>query len=188
MRILGVDPGSQATGWAIIDSCGAGVLAAAGVIRVRPLPSPGERLRELYRQMTAVIARNRPERAAIERVFSGVNPQSLITLGQARGVLLLALAEADLPIGEFSPNQIKRTIAGAGRASKEQVRRMVLARLPQKESISRLALDATDAAAVALTAAILTESPPQTPRSGPRTVSADPTPPSPPRWKRRPAG
>jgi crossover junction endodeoxyribonuclease RuvC len=188
VRILGVDPGSQATGWAVIDSSGSGVLIAAGVIRVRPtLPFP-ERLLELHRQMTAVIEREHPSEAAIERVFSGVNPQSLITLGQARGVLLLALAEAGLGVGEFSPNQIKRTIAGAGRASKEQVRLMVLARLRFAGPARNLALDATDAAAVGMTALILAQFPGRELLTPPPPDQKDPVPGSPPHWKRRPAG
>ena len=87
----------------------------------------------------------------MERVFSGVNPQSLITLGEARGVLLLALARASVPVYEVTPAEIKKTITGTGQAEKEQVRRMVLSLLGSPSGFSRLALDAADAAAAALT-------------------------------------
>jgi crossover junction endodeoxyribonuclease RuvC len=87
----------------------------------------------------------------VERVFSGVNPQSLITLGEARGVLLLALAQATVPVHEITPAEIKKTVTGTGQADKEQVRRMVLSLLGSPSGFSRLALDAADAAAAALT-------------------------------------
>jgi crossover junction endodeoxyribonuclease RuvC len=146
MRILGVDPGSRAAGWAIVDFSGAPALVAAGVLRP---PLAGEfagRLAFLHAALGAVIAGQRPDAAAVERVFSGVNPQSLIALGEARGVLLLALAEAGVRTEEVTPAEIKRAVTGSGGAEKEQVRRMVHALLGK-----RLALDAADAAAAALT-------------------------------------
>ncbi|KAA0252548.1 crossover junction endodeoxyribonuclease RuvC [Acidobacteria bacterium ACD] len=150
MRVLGVDPGSRATGWAVVSFDGSPSLGAAGVLRP-PAGAPlSERLRSLHAELTAVIARERPDTAAVERVFSGRNPQSLITLGEARGVLLLALASAGVPTAEITPAEVKRAITGAGAAEKEQVRRMVLALLPGASSGRRLALDAADAAAIAL--------------------------------------
>ena len=96
-----------------------------------------------------MIDRERPDAAAVERVFAGINPQSLITLGEARGVLLLALASRSLPVGELTPAEVKRAVTGTGSAEKEQVRRMVAALLPV-ERRRTLPLDAADAAAVAL--------------------------------------
>lgn len=145
MKVLGVDPGSRAAGWAVVEFGRATTLLSAGVLR----PPAGEissRLLFLREALRMVIERERPDVAAVERVFSGVNPQSLITLGEARGVLLLAIAEAGVPMVEITPAEIKRAVAGTGSAEKEQVRRMVTALLGR-----RLPLDAADAAAAALT-------------------------------------
>ena len=151
MRILGVDPGSRAAGWAIVAFEGAPRLVAAGVLRPATNTPFAVRLLALHDGLLAVVERERPDEAAVERVFSGVNPQSLITLGEARGVLLLALARASVPANEVTPAEIKKTVTGTGQAGKEQVRRMVLALLGSPAGASRLALDAADAAAAALT-------------------------------------
>lgn len=151
MRILGVDPGSRAAGWALVIFEGAPRLVAAGVLRPPTTTPFAERLRALHDSLLAVVERERPDEAAVERVFSGVNPQSLITLGEARGVLLLALARGGVPVYEVTPAEIKKTVTGTGQAEKEQVRRMVLALLGSPAGFSRLALDAADAAAAALT-------------------------------------
>lgn len=148
MRILGVDPGSRAAGWAIVAFEGAPRLVAAGVLRPATNTPFAVRLLALHDGLLAVVERERPDEAAVERVFSGVNPQSLITLGEARGVLLLAIAEAGLAAAEITPAEIKRSVAGSGNAEKEQVRRMVASLLGG--SGRRLALDAADAAAAAL--------------------------------------
>ena len=150
MRILGVDPGSRAAGWAVVSFDGPPRLLAAGVLRPDTATPFAERLLALHDALLAVVAREKPDEAAVERVFSGVNPQSLITLGEARGVLLLALARASLPVAEVTPAEIKKTVTGTGQAGKEQVRRMVLSLLGAPGG-SRLAIDAADAAAVALT-------------------------------------
>jgi crossover junction endodeoxyribonuclease RuvC len=151
VRILGVDPGSRAAGWAVVSFDDSPRLVAAGVLRP-PTDTPfAERLRALHDGLLAVAERERPDEAAVERVFSGVNPQSLITLGEARGVLLLALARAGIPVHEVTPAEIKKTVTGTGQAGKEQVRRMVLSLLGSPPGASRLALDAADAAAAALT-------------------------------------
>jgi crossover junction endodeoxyribonuclease RuvC len=145
MKILGVDPGSRAAGWAVVDFGVRPVLVAAGVLRPPLAGTFASRLAFLHAALGEVIARETPDAAAVERVFSGVNPQSLITLGEARGVLLLALAQRGIPTAEVTPAEIKRSVAGSGTAEKEQVRRMVAALLGR-----RLALDAADAAAAAL--------------------------------------
>jgi len=145
MKILGVDPGSRAAGWAVVDFAPSPALVGAGVLRPPRTGSFAERLFFLHAELTRVIAASRPDAAALERVFSGVNPQSLIALGEARGVLLLALVQAGIPAAEMTPAEIKRAVTGSGGAEKEQVRRMVGALLGR-----RLALDAADAAAAAL--------------------------------------
>ncbi len=151
MRILGVDPGSRAAGWALVTFEGPPRLVAAGVLRPSTATSFAERLLALHDALLGVVERERPDEAAVEKVFSGVNPQSLITLGEARGVLLLALARAAVPVHEITPAEIKKTVTGTGQADKEQVRRMVLSLLGSPAGFSRLALDAADAAAAALT-------------------------------------
>ncbi len=146
MKILGVDPGSRAAGWAVVDFAPSPVLVDAGVLRPPRTGTFAERLSFLHGALARIIAQGRPDAAAVERVFSGVNPQSLIALGEARGVLLLALVQAGIPTAEVTPAEIKRAVAGSGGAEKEQVRRMVGALLGR-----HLALDAADAAAAALT-------------------------------------
>ena len=116
MRILGVDPGSRAAGWAVVDFTAAPVLVAAGVLR----PSPRGELRRAprvppRRPARRSIAARRPEAAAVERVFSGVNPQSLISLGEARGVLLLALAQAGVSHGRGDARRDQARRGGLGR-------------------------------------------------------------------------
>jgi crossover junction endodeoxyribonuclease RuvC len=145
LKIIGIDPGSRATGWAVVEFAGSARLVAAGVLRPPTNVPFGDRLLSLHHGLTELVVREGPDVAAVERVFSGVNPQSLILLGEARGVLLLALAQAGVPAAEVTPAEIKKSVAGSGSAEKEQVRRMVTALLGR-----RLPLDAADAAAAAL--------------------------------------
>ncbi len=145
MRILGVDPGSRATGWALVVFDASARLEEAGVLRPPASLSLPRRLLLLHDGLDALLDRLAPDAAAVERVFAGVNPQSLITLGEARGALLLALARRGLPAAEITPAEVKRAVTGTGAADKEQVRRMVASLLGR-----RLPLDAADAAAAAL--------------------------------------
>ncbi len=192
MRILGVDPGSRATGWAIVAFDGPPVLLASGVLRPPASLPFGERLQALHAGLREVIDRERPDAAAIEKVFAGINPQSLIALGQARGVLLLALAGRSLAVGELTPAEVKRAVTGAGNAEKQQVRRMVSALLPDARRRA-LPLDAADAAAVALAhgyriairgARLVRAGPADPPRDLAPRDSAD----APQGWRRRPSG
>ncbi len=154
MKILGIDPGSRACGWAILQTGDPAGLVASGVIRVAPDQKLGLRLLELETRLEEVIRTQGPALAAIERVFHGVNSQSLIMLGQARGALILTLARAGIPIEEFSPTEVKRMVTGHGRATKWQVRAMVEAQLGSGKTQSTLPLDAADAAAVAFAASL----------------------------------
>ncbi|MBL8112161.1 MAG: crossover junction endodeoxyribonuclease RuvC [Acidobacteria bacterium] len=169
MRILGVDPGSRAAGWALVEFRPAPFFRGAGVLRPATDVPFAERLRELHETLLAVISREKPDIAAVERVFSGVNPQSLITLGEARGAILLALSLSNVPVREITPAEIKRIVTGTGAAEKEQVRHMVKALLGASAP-ARLALDAADATAAALALGTLTA------RSGTRRVVASPIP------------
>lgn len=129
-----------------------------------------------------MLLRERPERAAVERVFSGRNPQSLITLGEARGALLLAIAEAGVAVHEITPAEIKKTVTGSGVAEKEQVRRMVTSLLGRPRGSRVLAYDASDAAAAALACGFLSV------RGGVRLAAAPASPGARPAIRRRPSG
>jgi crossover junction endodeoxyribonuclease RuvC len=146
LKVLGVDPGSRAAGWAVVEFGAKTRLVSAGVLRPPASVEIAPRLLFLRERLREVVERERPDVAAVERVFSGKNPQSLITLGEARGVLVLTLAEAGVPVTDITPAEIKKAVTGTGGAEKEQVRRMVEALLGR-----HLPFDAADAAAAALT-------------------------------------
>lgn len=150
MRILGIDPGTAITGYGIIDIIeGEPHLVTYGVIRTdasQPMP---ERLQIIYQGMGALLAEYAPDAAAVEEVFFGRNITTAITVGQARGVLILALANADIPIEEYSPPKIKDAVTGYGKADKHQVQLMVRNLLHLEETPRPD--DAADGLAVALT-------------------------------------
>ena len=151
IRVLGIDPGLTRCGYAVVDGRGAGAAHARsmGVIRTPasdPLPA---RLAALRLEFTSLIAEFAPDVVAVEQVFFQVNVRTAMATGQASG---LALAEASLAgceVMQYTPNQVKDAVAGWGGAGKEQVQKMVQARLGL-ESLPRPA-DAADAAALALT-------------------------------------
>lgn len=150
MRILGIDPGLNRTGYGVIDVNGAALsLVEAGVIRV-PKGELSERLAHIFQALRAVIEETRPELAACEKVFVNVNPQSTLLLGHARGAAICSAAFAGLHVCEFTPTEIKQAVTGTGRAAKPQIQAMMmrffnLQELPQA--------DAADALACALCAA-----------------------------------
>lgn len=145
-RVVGVDPGSLCTGVGIVERDGARYRCLhAEVIRVAgEMPS---RLAEIHARLGTVIDRFRPAGAAVEDVFHSRSTPSLVKLAQARGVVLLALAQAGLPVGSYPPAVVKRSVTGSGRADKPQVGRMVCAILGLADSLSP---DAADAVAIAL--------------------------------------
>jgi len=148
MRILGIDPGSAATGYGVVERReGRLVHAAHGTVRPPGGASLASRLAHLYGTVGDVIAHHAPDCVVVEQVFVAASPRSALVLGQARGAILAAVAGAGLPVNEYTPARIKRSVTGNGRASKRQVQFMVK-RL--------LALDRTPAsdAADALAAAI----------------------------------
>ena len=148
MKVLGVDPGSHNTGWGVIRRQGNALHGlAAGVIRA---PKDGElpaRLQVIHRELRKVIEEHQPDCMAVEDVFSKY-ARSALLLGQARGVILLTGAEAQLAIRAYPPAVVKRSIAGSGQAPKGQLGRMVCALLGWK---TLPAADATDALAIAIT-------------------------------------
>ena len=149
MRVLGVDCGTQATGYGVVETDGRDHhLVAAGVIRT-PASQPLEaRLLEIARGLREVIRVHQPRAAAVEEVFHAANAQSALKLAHVRGVVLLAVAEAGLECGAYSPAEIKNSVVGYGRAEKGQVKLMVHSLLGLREPVG--SEDACDALAVAI--------------------------------------
>lgn len=149
MIILGIDPGSIACGYGIVQVNKRKIIAA-GCDTIKPganAPLP-ERLTTIYQEINKVIEEYQPSVAAVESIFHGKNIKSAFVLGHARGVLLLALAEHNIPIYEYAPREIKRSVVGNGNASKQQINYMVQQIL--SIDLSDASHDATDALAVAL--------------------------------------
>ena len=149
MRILGIDCGSERTGYGVVESDGRRhTMVAAGVIRASPRKPFAERLRLIYVGVREVLERDQPQQFAVETVFHGVNAKSALKLAQVRGVVMLAAAEAGLDVDEYSPLEIKGSVVGYGRATKQQVQMMTASLLGLKEIIEPH--DASDALAVAI--------------------------------------
>lgn len=149
MRVLGIDCGTERTGYGVIDSDGQDHrIVTAGVIRTSskwPLP---RRLQVIASELRQVIGRHAPQSAAVEEVFHAVNAQSSLKLAHVRGVALLAVAEAGIELGEYSPASVKMSVVGYGRAGKSQVQMMVQSILHLPDPID--SEDACDALAVAI--------------------------------------
>lgn len=149
VAVIGLDPGSQVTGYGVVrESSGRAELVAVGTIRT---PSGGDmatRLGTIYSRVAALIAEHGPSEAAIESVFVSKNTASAIKLGQARGAAMAACAVAGLSVADYAPTLVKKTLVGAGRAEKEQVAFMVAQILGVRKP--DWALDASDALAVAI--------------------------------------
>jgi crossover junction endodeoxyribonuclease RuvC len=125
VRILGIDPGTRATGFGVVEFDGSALRrVGGGVIRPRSPELPG-RLHELLGAIGRVIEEAAPDGAALEAVFTARNPRSALLLGHARGVALVACAAADLTPAEYAPGRVKQAVVGYGAASKSQVQRMV---------------------------------------------------------------
>ena len=135
MRILGIDPGLQSTGFGVVEVDGRGLAyVASGTIRTKEAAQsdlPG-RLKIIFEGVREVIATYAPDCASVEIVFVNVNPQSTLLLGQARGAALASLVAGGLPVAEYTALQLKKAVVGHGHASKQQVQQMVsrLLRLP----------------------------------------------------------
>ncbi len=150
MLVLGIDPGTARTGFGVVNEDGRGQLSLVeyGVISTLAEQTPAERLHMLHEQLVRLIQVHQPLEAAVERLFFQKNVSTAMLVGQARGVILLALQQAGLPIGEYSPQDIKLAVTGYGAADKVQMQRMVktllsMPDLPEPD-------DAADALAVAI--------------------------------------
>ena len=150
MRVLGVDCGTEYTGYGVVEQNGQGELhaLASGAIRLSPREPLPRRLERIFNKLSELIAAHRPELVAIEDVFYAVNVKSALKLGQVRGVAMLAAAAAGLEVCEYAPLAIKSAVVGYGRAEKSQVQQMVmrLLRLPEAPESP----DAADALAIAI--------------------------------------
>jgi len=148
MRVLGIDPGSLATGYGVVERCGASVVHVAhGTLRPPRGGALAERLAAVHAGLARAIAAHRPEVAVVERIFAGRSARAALVLGHARGVALAAAAEAGLPVLEYAPGEIKQAVVGTGAAEKRQVQGMVGRLLALAEPA---AADAADALAAAL--------------------------------------
>jgi crossover junction endodeoxyribonuclease RuvC len=153
MRILGIDPGLQTTGFGVVDVQGQQVqYVASGTISTLHLPRGDlpARLKVLFDGVREVVATYKPDAASVEIVFVNVNPQATLLLGQARGACITALVSVDLPVAEYTALQMKQAVVGYGKAAKSQVQEMVmrllkLPGLPGKDAADALGLAITHA-------------------------------------------
>jgi crossover junction endodeoxyribonuclease RuvC len=150
LLVLGLDPGTAVTGFGVVrgDLRGSATLVECGVLRTSPRETLAERLVSIFDGVSELIARHRPDVLAVESIFYARNVRTTVTLGHARGVLLLAGAQAGLTIHEYPPAEIKKAITGTGGATKEQVQYMVKTLLRLKTVPSPN--DAADGVAAAL--------------------------------------
>ena len=150
MLAIGIDPGTATTGYGLVREDDDGRLAVVdfGVVLTTPeFPMP-ERLLNMYRQLKDILLLHRPDSGAVEKLFFARNSRTAISVGQGRGVVLLALAEAGLQVAEYTPMEVKQAVAGYGGAEKPQIQEMVRLLLGM-ESIPKPD-DAADALAIAI--------------------------------------
>lgn len=149
MRTIGIDPGTATTGWGVLDEQN-GTLHAVGygVVKTPAGDEPASRLLVLHQELTEILQTHRPDAAAIEELFFSRNVTTALAVGQARGVIMLTLAMAGVPISEYKPRVVKQTVSGYGGAEKRQMQEMVrltlnLTAIPRPD-------DAADALAIAM--------------------------------------
>jgi crossover junction endodeoxyribonuclease RuvC len=150
MRVMGVDCGSEYTGFGVVEQMDdrALVCCTSGAIKLRSREAMAAKLQKIFVELTQVIAEHQPEVVAIEDVFYAVNVKSALKLGQVRGVAMLAASSCGLQVAEYSPLSIKSAVVGYGRAEKQQVQQMVMRLL--KLSLPPQPTDAADALAIAI--------------------------------------
>lgn len=149
MRVMGIDPGSLCTGYGIVEETGGRLTSVHFGSIASKAKSPFEqRLKSIYDGLASMIEEFQPDAIAVEDIFFATNAKSTIKLGQTRGVALLAAAQAEITLAEYTPLEVKQSVVGYGRADKRQVRDMVTAilKLQQKPE----PLDVSDALAVAI--------------------------------------
>ena len=153
LRILGIDPGSRKTGYGLIEHSGNHTrYLASGCIKLKVKESLAERLHQLSTELDKLIEEFQPDCGAVEKIFFAKNAQSALTLGHARGVILLKFSERQLVVHEYQTLKVKQTVVGVGRADKNQVQHMVKILLNLQNKLQE---DEADALAVAITHAHL---------------------------------
>ena len=153
LRILGIDPGSRKTGYGLIEHSGNHTrYLASGCIKLNVKESLAERLHQLSTELDKLIEEFQPNCGAVEKIFFAKNAQSALTLGHARGVILLKFSERQLVVHEYQTLKVKQTVVGVGRADKNQVQHMVKILLNLQNKLQE---DEADALAVAITHAHL---------------------------------
>lgn len=158
MRILGIDPGLDTTGYGIIEDSGDRFkLLEAGIIQTSPRQAIQKRLTKIYRGISALIKQYRPKALAIEKLYSHYkHPTTVILMGHSRGVVCLAAGETNIPLISYPAKRIKKALTGNGSASKYQVQRMVQGIFGLSEA--KIPDDVTDALAVAITHSYISKS------------------------------
>ena len=148
MRLIGIDPGLRQTGWGVISVSGNRLSHVSnGIVESDPNLTLAQRLKQIHGGLQGVMREYNPDEAAVEETFVNMNPTSTLKLGQARGIALLVPAEFGLPVGEYPPNLVKKTVVGSGHAEKQQIQMMVRMLLP---GCIIATSDAADALAVAI--------------------------------------
>jgi crossover junction endodeoxyribonuclease RuvC len=148
MRVIGIDPGLCTLGWGVIEVAGPRLVHVAnGLCRTDAAEALALRLARLHAALAAVVARFRPDHAAVEHIFVNRDAAGALRLGQARGIALLVPAQAGLPVGEYAPNTVKKAVVGVGHAAKAQIDHMVRLHLP---GVALAGPDAADALALAI--------------------------------------
>jgi crossover junction endodeoxyribonuclease RuvC len=148
VRIIGLDPGLRNTGWGVIEADGSRLIYVAdGSVHSDADAPLAERLLQIHQQLLAVLQEHAPDEAAVEETFVNTDARATLKLGQARGAVMLAPAMCKIPVSEYAPNTIKKSVVGAGHAEKTQVKHMVKLLLPRAELKTP---DSIDALAIAI--------------------------------------
>ncbi len=148
MKVIGIDPGTRLVGYAVIEKKGSRLITtASGVIKAKTQKDLPSRLKVIHEEITELIKEHQPDTLAVEKVFCGKNVQSAMRIGESRGAILLAAAQANLLIAEYDPTKIKKAVVGAGKAHKTQVQYMVKMLLGLEKEIT---FDEADALAIAI--------------------------------------
>lgn len=147
-RIIGLDPGLRNTGWGVIETEGSRLIYVAdGAVHSDADVALAERLLQIHQQVLRVLKEFSPDEAAIEETFVNTDARATLKLGQARGAVMLAPAICNIPVSEYAPNTVKKSVVGVGHADKTQVKHMVKLLLPRAEMKTA---DSTDALAIAI--------------------------------------
>lgn len=150
MRVIGIDPGTAITGYGIIEENEKNEIYAVtyGVIKTKEGINPEKRLQEINQSINELLLLHKPDNGSVEKLFFQRNVSTAIAVGQARGVILLSFAQAEIPVFEYTPNEVKQSVTGYGAAGKKQIQEMVkillnLEEIPKPD-------DAADALAIAI--------------------------------------